>query len=238
MALRNLRFPILISSGIVAAAGLVYYSHSPIDSEQMMGAIGKRDTSSAESGRVANLPPAINAILQEQDFKLLAKNPAFQSLLASEAFQSMAKEKAFVSLLGDSHFQQLNGKPAFLALAADMNFQRACAALARAGLPAQGEGAAAWQVSESQVNKLRFDLKNDPQFRAMSGDLDFNGLLRNAQFIEIAANPDFASVLASANFQAMVKLDAFIGLMADSHFQKALLQGSSGILAQAAMRSE
>jgi hypothetical protein len=90
---RKLRFPILIGSGILAAAGLIYFANGRINSDKTQGAIGKRDVyrdgqvDAATVGATPGAAPvAMQAILDSKEFKSLAKNQAFQELMASHEF--------------------------------------------------------------------------------------------------------------------------------------------------------
>src|SRR5215467_11892837 len=130
MSVRKLRFPLLIGGGVLAAAGLVYFSHSRVTSQQSVGAIGQREVyrdaqaNSAGIGKPGAAPVAVAAILADKQFKSLAKNQAFQNLLASQAFQGLAQDKAFVNVLANSYFQSLASNPAFAQLVDSVSFQQ------------------------------------------------------------------------------------------------------------------
>ncbi len=95
---RKWRFPILIGSGILAAAALIYFANGRVNSEKTQGAIGKRDVyrdgqvdAASVGATPGTAPVAMQAILDSKEFKALAKNQAFQSLMASHEFQAVAK---------------------------------------------------------------------------------------------------------------------------------------------------
>jgi len=128
---RKLRFPILIGSGILAAAGLIYFANGRINSDKTQGAIGKRDVyrdgqvDAATVGATPGAAPvAMQAILDSKEFKSLAKNQAFQELMASHEFQAVARDQAFVNLLSNSDFRQMAQNTAFAQLISIRNSAR------------------------------------------------------------------------------------------------------------------
>ena len=109
--LRKWRFTILIGTGLIAAAALIYFSNGHIGNEQTQGAIGKRDVyrdsqvASADVATPGSAPVATVAILQSDEFKSLAQDPAFQQLLKDNAFADLTKNNSlFMGLLGDHNF--------------------------------------------------------------------------------------------------------------------------------------
>ena len=96
---RKWRFPILIGSGILTAAALIYFANGRVNSEKTQGAIGKRDVyrdgqvdAASVGATPGTAPVAMQAILDSKEFKALAKNQAFQSLMASHEFQAAGEE--------------------------------------------------------------------------------------------------------------------------------------------------
>src|ERR1700733_10617206 len=112
---RKWRFPILIGSGILAAAGLIYFANGRVNSSKTQGTIGNRDV--YRDGKVdaatvgvtpGSAPVAMQAILDSKEFKEIAKNPAFQSLMNDHGFQELGKDEAFTRLRFDASFDQMS----------------------------------------------------------------------------------------------------------------------------------
>jgi hypothetical protein len=228
MRLRNVRFPILLAAGILAAAGLLYFSQTRIGSELIQGAIGKRDVyrdaqvNSADVDKPGTAPVAVTAILQSSQFGALAKNPDFKNLLSSQQFQVLSRDQAFVNLLANSSFQVMASNAAFLQLVQSASFQQALSALKE-------------QVNAgSQAQALNMSLRQDSNYQAVRDNVAFNVVLSNVNFAVLASNQAFVNLLASASFQSMVNNQAFVALVNQSQFQNALLQGSAANLALAA----
>jgi prolyl oligopeptidase PreP (S9A serine peptidase family) len=227
MTARKLRFPLLIGGGVVAAAGLVYFSHSRITSQQSVGAIGQRDVyrdaqaNSADVGTPGSAPVAVTAILQDKQFRSLAKNQAFQNLLGSQAFQVLTQDKAFVNLIATNAFQVMAANPVFVQLVTSVSFQQAL-------------NAAKEQVAtSSQAQALSASMSQDSNYQALQNIAAFNGVLSSSNFAVLAGNPAFVNLVASAPFQSMVNNQAFVALVNESQFQNVLLQGSAANLAAA-----
>ncbi len=134
---RKWRFPILIGSGILAAAGLIYFANGRVSSSKTQGAIGNRDVyrdGKVDAASVAatpgSAPVAMQAILDSKEFKEIAKNPAFQSLMKDHGFQELGKNAAFVQLLSDASFVSMSQSHGFQELMQDANFRKAVEASA------------------------------------------------------------------------------------------------------------
>jgi hypothetical protein len=113
--LRNWRFPILIGSGLIAAAGLVYFETAHVRTDKTQGAIGKRDVyrdgqvNSADVAKPGTAPVAVKAILESSEFKELAKNPAFVTALQDGSLATALQSPLFVAALEErSASQDLN----------------------------------------------------------------------------------------------------------------------------------
>jgi hypothetical protein len=234
---RKWRFPILIGSGILAAAALIYFANGRVNSEKTQGAIGKRDVYRDGQVDAANVgatpgtaPVAMQAILDSKEFKALAKDQAFQGLMASHEFQAVARDQAFVSLLSNANFAQMAQNSAFTQLLQSDQFRKALAQSHTNEMNAQSH-------QESQKQELgRFDmsfaaLKQDAHFQALERNQAFINLVQNSAFRSIARNQAFVNLMVGSSFQAMMRDNAFRGLISQSHFQNALLSGSAANLA-------
>ena len=229
--IRKWRFSILIGSGIVAAAALIYFSHVRINSEKTQGAIGNRDVyrdgkvdAASVGATPGSAPVATQVILESKEFQALAKNEAFQSVLSSGSFQQLARDKAFVGLISDASFVQMAQTQAFQGLIKQEGFRQALVAshnqlsegLQRQELGPRNAAFAALQKNES--------------FQSLARNEAFNSLLRNQAFSGLARNEAFINLLTSGSFQSLVKDQGFQRLASQSSFQNALLSGSAANL--------
>jgi hypothetical protein len=196
--LRKWRFPILIGSGILAAAGLIYFANGRINSDKTQGAIGKRDVyrdgqvdAATVGATPGTAPVAMQAILDSKEFKSLAKNQAFQELMASHEFQAVARDQAFVNLLSNSDFRQMSQNTAFAQLMQHSEFRQ------ELGKQALGN----FDMSFASV-------RQDANFQALERNQAFVNLTQNAMFRSIARNDAFANLMVRSSFQAMMRTDA------------------------------
>jgi hypothetical protein len=218
--LRKWRFPILIGSGILAAAGLIYFANGRINSDKTQGAIGKRDVyrdgqvdAATVGATPGTAPVAMQAILDSKEFKSLAKNQAFQELMASHEFQAVARDQAFVNLLSNSDFRHMAQNTAFAQLMQHAEFRQ------ELGKQALGK----FDMSFASI-------RQDANFQALERNQAFVNLTQNMYFRSMARNEAFANLMVRSSFQAMMRTDAFQGLILRSEFQNALLSGSSAKL--------
>jgi hypothetical protein len=241
---RKWRFPILIGSGILAAAALIYFANGRVNSDKTQGAIGKRDVyrdgkvDAASVGAVPGTAPvAMQAILDSNEFKALAKNDAFQSLLSNQGFQQMAKDGAFVRLLSDASFQQMAQSQAFQGLMRNEAFRVGLAASHVNELNKQSVRALDSHKQDLARTDSNFAaLRQDANFQALRTNEAFSSLLRNSAFSQLTRNSAFVNLLSSGSFQSLMRDRAFQSLVAQASFQNALLSGSTANMSAQLLR--
>lgn len=250
---RKWRFPILIGSGILAAAGLIYFANGRVNSSKTQGAIGNRDVyrdGKVDAASVAatpgSAPVAMQAILDSKEFKELAKNPAFSSLMNDHGFQELGKTEGFARLLSDASFVKMSQSHGFQELMNDSAFRNAMEKTHINGLlktqsQTLDSHSQALRIDESNMNAtqrqelVRFDsnfagFKQDARFQAIARDQAFFNLLNNATFRAMSQSHAFLNMLSASSFQAMMHEGAFRGLVSQDRFRDALLSGSAASL--------
>jgi hypothetical protein len=214
--LRKWRFPILIGSGLIAAAALVYFSNGHIGADKTQGAIGKRDVyrdgqvNSADVATPGSAPVATQAIFESSEFKALAKNPAFQQTLASEEFTELSHQQAFAGLLANEHFRALAGDEHFARLVNNAIFQKALSESLKGGLNRADIFAA---------------LHDKVDFERFANDKHMKALLENPAFAAMIQVQSFNNLLAMQYFQFTMRLNEFALLASHADFQSRLEQG-------------
>ena len=253
---RKWRFPILIGSGILAAAGLIYFANGRVNSSKTQGAIGNRDVyrdGKVDAASVAatpgSAPVAMQAILDSKEFKEIAKNPAFHSLMNDHGFQELGKTEGFARLLSDASFIRMSQSHGFQELMNDANFRKAVEGSNISYLRLDSHKTALRSdshtldshVDESHMNKsekqelARFDsnfagFKSDLRFEAIARDQAFFNLLSNATFRSLSQSSSFRNMLSASSFQSMMRESTFRSLTSQSQFREALLSGSAAQL--------
>jgi len=259
---RKWRFPILIGSGILAAAGLIYFANGRVNSGKTQGAIGNRDVyrdgtvdAATVGATPGSAPVAMQAILDSKEFKELAKNPAFQSLLTSQGFQELGKQEGFARLLSDASFARMSQSHGFLELLQDASFRKALEAthINELNSASHNQVKSESQTLNSQTQALKIDeshltksqtqelarfnsnfaaFNQDLRFRSIARDQAFFNLINNATFRQMSQSHAFLNLLQASSFQAMMRESTFRGLVSQDRFRDALLSGSAAQLSQ------
>ena len=241
---RKWRFPILIGSGILAAAALIYFANGRVNSDKTQGAIGQRDVyrdgkvDPASVGAVPGTAPvAMQAILDSNEFKALAKNDAFQSLLSNQGFQALSKDQAFVRLLSDASFQRMAQSQAFQGLMRNEAFRVGLAASHVNELNKQSVRA----LDSHKQDLARMDsnfasLRQDANFQALRTNAAFINQLHSFTFFQMSKNSAFVNLFSSGSFQSLIRDRAFQSLVGQASFQNALLSGSAANMSAQLLR--
>jgi hypothetical protein len=225
--LRKWRFPILIGSGLIAAAALVYFSHGHIGTDKTQGAIGKRDVyrdaqvASADVATPGSAPVATAAVLQSSEFKELAKNPAFQQLVNDSDFNQLTHDAAFFGVLADENFRVLAQDPLFSKLLSSTFFQKELTNNVRDGV---------------NRDKIFESLHHDPEFVRFANSKPLKNLLENRAFAGLVPLRSFQDLVATNALRQTMSFPAFYGLIFRSDFQNALKDGSMQRLKDGSMQ--
>jgi hypothetical protein len=219
--LRKWRFPILIGSGLIAAAALVYFSNGHFGADKTQGAIGKRDVyrdgqvASADVATPGSAPVATEAILESSELKALAKDPQFHQLLNDNEFKALSANAAFLAVLGNIHFREAAQRAEFGALISS-------------------------HILENAVRdhvSLESALQSDSRFSALAHSEAMQKLFASDPFKAMVGNNLFSRLVTKGYFNAVLADRSFALLAAHPGFENSLRQGTMA-LAVARMRSE
>lgn len=217
--LRKWRFPILIGSGLIAAAALVYFANGHFGADKTQGAIGKRDVyrdgqvASADVATPGSAPVATEAILESSEFKSLAKNPAFQQMLASSDFNELAKQNAFALLMLEPDFRALAADPAFSQLLNYEPFKK--------GITESFKHVGGHDEILSRISKER------PEFAKFRDDARMKHMLKTESYARLFASEHLGNLLITRAFAAVINNAAFEHMAAHAQFLNALSDGSA-----------
>jgi hypothetical protein len=217
---RKWKFPVLIGGAIVAAGILFYFAHARVNSNATQGAIAHRDVyrdgdvKPGDVGTPGEAPVAVTAVLQNANFKELAKNPAFNELLHDKSFAAATQQGQFASLLNDTNFRALSANSLFVYAMQNNQVRDALLSNMKAELGAQLKVALSTAHAQALLDNSNFN------------SLVTSGALRSALSVNA-----IAQVMSQQAFYSVAKSSAFNALVSDRSFQLALANGSSAQLA-------
>lgn len=219
-------FPVLLGGAIVVSGVLFYFVHADVDLSATRGAIAHRDVyrdadvKPGDVGTPGAAPVAVTAVLQNSNFKELAKNPAFQQLMSNQAFHELAKNEAFYALLRNSSFQQMMANAQFRAMVTNQAKMNAFRADLTSNMTANMNA----ELRPSLTANLSTELRQNAAF---------NNLVHNQVFMALLRQDAFANLLANSNFADLVNMTAFQNLTSNAAFQNSLMQGNAAQLTTA-----
>ncbi len=227
------------------------------------GAIGaaQRYTSPQISDADVQLSdPAIQSFLQSDVFHAIATNPDFQKLVANDAFKKTVQVEGMLGLVsqdfghgGSQDFNKLVTSDALKNLTAAADFQKVIkdekaqhwlvnSDFQKLITSPEYQKYAADQLKDAKSTTASKDamksldeLKNKPEWKALTTHEDFKSVVTNHDLLAAVANtdlakivrdntklfasPDFNKVLASENFQKLVTTPEFQKLVTSPEFQ-------------------
>jgi hypothetical protein len=203
--------------GLIAAGALVYFSNAHIGADKTQGAIGKRDVyrdsqvASADVATPGSAPVATEAILQDSEFKALAKNPEFQRLVTDANFAEVAHNGLF-SFLTDVDFKGLSSDPDFIDFIKSNTLHNNI----RPGI-----------TREELISTMR----TRPEFERLARDTRFKALSNHAAFLNALTDKALANLLIEGKLQPVMRLQEFSKMASSSAFALAVSNGSVARLA-------
>jgi hypothetical protein len=216
--LRKWRFPILIGSGLIAAAALVYFSNGHFGADKTQGAIGKRDVyrdgqvASADVATPGSAPVATEAILESSEFKALAKNPAFQQLLNDDSFKHLKDNAVFLAVFGNVYFREAAQHAEFGALISSHILANAVRDHVSLESALQSDSRFSALAHSEALQKLFAS----EHFKAIVGNNLFNALVTKGYFNAVLADRSFALLAERPNGLAALRYASAADLKAQA----------------------
>ena len=224
MTNRNVKFSALIGGGIVAAGALLYFANANVHARATQGTIAHREVyrdgqvKAGDVGTPGAAPVAVKAVLENKDFRKLAKNQAFQELLNSQSFQQLAGSPSLWKLLSDGSFMKMAQNTQFQSLMQDKSFVT--------NLTQNFNGT----LDFLQARLHSDDALNASQRQSFNGTLDFLQAMKSEAFQSLFRQDAFASLLTNKSFQSLAANPSFQNLVTNASFQNALMAGNAASL--------